>query len=107
MADTLKVLGQSNPSAATLTDLYTAGGAGATVSSLVVCNRSATPTSFRVSAAVAGAADDDKQYLYYNQPLEGNDTFIATIGVTLAVTDKLRVYASAATVSFSAFGVEV
>ncbi len=108
MADTLQVLGQSNPSATTLTDLYTVPGATATTtSSLVVCNRSATATSFRVSVAVAGAADSNEQYLYYDVPIPGNETFSAVLGLTLAATDVVRVYATLATLSFNLFGVEV
>ena len=102
-----KVLGQSNPLAATLTDIYTVPAAKyAVVSSIVVCNRSATPTAFRVTVAVAGAAHDDKQCLYYDIPIPGNDTFVATIGVTLAATDVVRVYTILATCSFNLFGTE-
>lgn len=108
MAETRKVLGQSNPVAATLTDLYTVPAATSVVgSSIIVCNRSATLTSFRISVAVAGAANDNKQYLYYDVVIPGNDTFIATIGITLAATDVVRVYATLATLSFNLFGVEV
>jgi len=58
MADALKVLGQLNPSAASLTDLYEVPGATeAIVSSITVANRSVTPTAFRISVAIAGAAD--------------------------------------------------
>ena len=108
MTDTLKVLGQSAPGAASLTDLYPVPGAtGTAVSSVSVCNRSATPTTFRLSVAPAGAADANSQYLYYDVPIAGNDTFVATLGITLAATDKVRCYATLATLSFSLFGVEV
>jgi hypothetical protein len=108
MADTLKILGQSNPNATTLTDLYTVpSSTSATVSSIVVCNRSSTATSFRISVSIAGAAIANEQYLYYDVPIAGNDTFVATLGITLATTDKVRVYATLATLSFNAFGVEV
>ena len=108
MASTLKVLSQTNPSATTLTDSYTVPGATtATVSSLVVANRSATATSFRVSVAVAGAADNAKQYLYYDVPIAGNDTFTGTLGLSLGAADVIRVYATLATLSFNIFGVEL
>lgn len=108
MAETLKVLGQSAPNATTETDLYTTPGAtSSVVSSLVVCNRSATQTTFRVSVSVAGAATANKDYLYYDVTIAGNDTFAATLGITLAATDKIRVYAGAATLSFHAYGTEV
>lgn len=108
MAQTYKVLGQSAPAATTLTDLYTVpGGTSTAASTLVVCNRSATGTTFRASVAVGGAADATSQYLYYDVTIVGNDTFCATLGLTLAATDKVRVYAGAATLTFSLFGVEI
>ena len=108
MAETLKVLAQANPSAATLTGAYTVPGATSTVvSTLMVCNRSAVATSFRISVAVAGAADNNNQYIYYDVAILGNDTFAATIGLSLATTDVVRVYATLATLTFSFFGEEV
>lgn len=107
MAQTLKVLGQSKPSATTLTTLYTVPAATSTVATTIsVCNQSATATSFRVSVAPAGAADTASQYLYYDVPINGNDTFMATIGISLATTDVVRVYNTLATLSFSLFGAE-
>lgn len=108
MSNTLKVLGQSKPSATTLTALYTVPAAtSAVVSTISVCNQSATPTSFRISVAPAGAADTASQYLYYDVVIPANDTFIATIGITLATTDVVRVYNTLATCSFSLFGSEI
>lgn len=108
MAEVFKVLAQSNPVAVTQTTLYTVPASTSTsISSITICNRSATATSFRISVAVAGAVLADTQYLYYDHPLDGKQTFIATIGITLAATDVVRVYATDATLSFNAFGVEV
>ena len=106
MAEAQKILGQSSPSATTLTDVYTAPSA-AVVSSIVICNRGDADANVRVAVAVAGAADSSKQYLYYDLPVFAKDTFIATIGATLATTDVVRVYSDLATVSFSLFGVEI
>lgn len=106
MAETYKVLAQVNPTATTLTDAYTVPGATSTVvSTYVVANRGAA-TSFRFSVAVAGAADDNKQYLNYDTAIAANETQTYTLGLTLAATDKLRVYATLATLSFNVFGVE-
>jgi glucose-6-phosphate dehydrogenase assembly protein OpcA len=108
MADTLKVLGQSNPSATTLTTLYTVpSSTSTTVSSLVVCNQASSAATFRISIQVAAAADTAKQYLYYDTNVPANDTFIATVGITLATTDVVKCYASSTTLSFNLFGVEV
>jgi hypothetical protein len=108
MANTYKVLAQSNPGAASLTDIYTVPGATSTiVSTIIVCNQAASAASFRVSLQVANAADNPKQYLYYDLPIAGNDTFIFTLGITLAATDVISVYASSTTLSFNVVGVEI
>lgn len=108
MATANKVLGQSKPGATTLTALYTVPALTSALSSTItVCNQSATPTSFRISVAPAGAADATSQYLYYDVAIAGNDTFAATIGITLNATDVVRVYNTLATCSFSLFGVEI
>ena len=108
MTQTLKVLGQSALAATTLTDVYTVpSSTSTTVSSVVICNAAGTATTFRLSIAVAGAADTAKQYLYYDTSLAANDTFIATIGVTLAATDILRAYAGNANLSVTVYGVEI
>ena len=107
MAVTYKSLGQAAPLATTETDLYTVPGAtSAVTSSLVVCNRGATATTFRVSASVGGGATANKDYLYYDVSIPAGDTFIATVGITLAATDKVRVYAGNANLSFSLWGSE-
>jgi len=108
MADALKILGSSAPALTTLTDIYTVpASTKTTVSTITVCNRSATATTFRISVAAGGAADATNQYLYYDETVAGNSTYAITIGISLATTDKIRVYAGAATLSFNVFGVEV
>ena len=108
MVDTIKVLGQTNPSATTLTNLYIVPASkSATISSVTICNTGSDATTFRISIAIGGEADSPKQYLYYDLPIPANDTFIATIGVTLATTDIVRVYGGNDDLSFNLFGVEV
>jgi hypothetical protein len=108
--NTLKILGQSVPAANTLTTLYTVPAAtSASISSLIVCNQNSYDvyTNFSVSLAVGGAADSPEQYIYYKLLLNGYNTFIATIGISLATTDQVRIISTAASVSFSLTGVEV
>ena len=108
MATVYKVLGQSSPSATTETALYTVPAAtSAVASSVIVCNRSAVLSTFRISIAIGGATTALKDYIYYDLPIGANDTFIATIGVTLATTDVVRVYASNTNLSFSLYGSEI
>ena len=108
MAETLKKLGQISPSAQTLSTLYAVpASTQASVSSIVVCNRGASATRFRISHAVAAAADADAQYLYYDEIIPANKTFVATIGITMAATDVLRVMSGNGQTSFAAYGAEV
>jgi len=109
MAEQTKVLGQRDPAAATLETIYTvtAPVTGAVVSSIIICNRSATPTAFRIAVSPAGAAISDEMYQYFDRPIGANDTFAATLGIGLEVTDLIRVYATLATLSFSAHGLEI
>jgi hypothetical protein len=109
MADAYKVLGQAAPSAATETVLYTVPAAtSATASTLTVCNRSSTSgATFRVSVSKAGAATTSKDYVIYDLALSASNVYMATVGLTLATTDVVRVFASSANLSFSLFGVEI
>lgn len=108
MGNVYKILGQNSPSATTETDLYTVPSATSTVcSSISICNRGATQTTFRISISAVGAATSNKDYLYYDVILAGNDTFIATIGVTLATTDKIRIYSGNSSLSFQVWGTEI
>src|ERR1700679_3815713 len=108
MGEILKVLGQSTPAATTLTNLYTVPSTYASVvSSITICNSNNSTILFRVSIAQAGASDSLQQYLYYDLPLAPNDTFIATIGISLAETDVIRIQSNTANVSFNLLGVEI
>ena len=107
MATTYKVLGQVAPPATTDTTLYTVPTSTQTVcSTLSICNRS-TAATFRVRIKVAGAADDNKQYVAYDAPVSENDTLLLTFGTTLGAADVVVVYASSANLSFQLFGSEI
>jgi len=107
VTDAIKVLGQLDPSATTTTVLYTAPNlAQTTVSSLVICNRSGSAITFRVSVHVANASADDKQFLFFDESLAATTTRTVVIGMCLSQSDVLKVYVSAANVSFNLFGVE-
>jgi hypothetical protein len=108
MPTTYKVLGQSNPSATTATTLYTVPSATASiVSTVTICNQTATAGTYRVAVRPAGASLAAQHYVAYDVSLPGNATDTLTLGITLATTDVVTVYASAATFSFNAFGSEL
>ena len=107
MADALKVLGQSDPAATTVTTLYTVPDKTmTTVSSIVAANRTGSAITFRLSVHVEGAGADDKQYLYYDKSIAANDSLTIVIGITLNQTDVVKVYTSAVDMSFNMFGCE-
>ena len=108
MAYVYKVLAQSAPSATTNTDVYTVGaGKQAIVSSITVANRSSSSTTYRIAIRPAGATLANQHYIAYDVTLLANDTTVLTIGVTLAATDVVTVYASTADLSFNIFGSEI
>ena len=108
MPTVYKILGQSAPSATTSTDLYTVpSSTQAVVSSIVVANRDSAASTFRISTAVDGATLANSQYIAYDVTVGGSDSTIITIGATLGDTDKIRVYASTANLTFTAFGSEI
>ena len=108
MATTYKVLGQVAPSATTDTTLYTVGaGKSAVVSTIAIANRGATSATYRVAIRVAGAAIANEDYIAYDATITANNSTMITIGITLAATDVITVYASNANLSFNAFGSEI
>lgn len=108
MATVYKVLAQSNPSATTATTLYTVPASTSTViSTITVCDQAASAGTYRIAVRPAGATLAASQYVAYDIAIAANDTTALTLGITLATTDVVTVYASAATMSFSAFGSEI
>jgi hypothetical protein len=102
-----KVLGQSSPAATTLTTLYTVPTATqAIASTLSVCNLGVS-TTFRVAVRPAGASIANQHYLVYDASVNSNDSFYLTLGISLAATDVVSVFAGTANVAFSLFGVEI
>ena len=102
-----KVLGQVNPSATTATTLYTVPSAkSAVVSTLVIANLSASAASYRIAIRQGGATLAANQYIAYDVALSASDSTALTLGITLATTDVITVYASSANVTFTAFGDE-
>ena len=108
MALTYKVLGQSNPAGNTATTLYTVPSSTSTVLSTVsICNQSASNGSFRIAIRPSGSALANQHYISYDTVIPNNDTIFMTIGLTLATTDVITVYANNASVSFHVYGSEI
>lgn len=107
MANSYKVLGQVVPSATTNTTLYTVPSAtSSVVSTLSICNQG-TSTTIRVAVRPAGAALSAQHYIIYDTYVNANDSIFLTLGITLATTDVVTVYAGTANVSFGLYGTEI
>jgi len=108
MAITYKTLAQSAPSATTNTDIYTVGASKqAVISTITVCNRSASAATYRIAIRPDGATLANQHYIAYGTTVPANDTIALTFGITLGDTDVVTVYASSADLSFSLFGSEI
>jgi glucose-6-phosphate dehydrogenase assembly protein OpcA len=108
MPTVYKVLGQTAPSATTATDLYTVpSSTSAVVSTLVVANRAATAATYRIAIRPAGATLANEHYIAYDVAVGGSDSTTLTLGITLAATDVVTIYASTANTSFNLFGSEI
>ena len=106
MAKAYKILGQSAPSAASLTTVYTAPSGTNNVGIVYVCNRSATQTFFRIAIRKSGALINDKHYIAYDCPIDGNVSMNFK-NLSFQSSDAVDVYATDATLSFSLFGCEI
>ena len=108
MATTYKVLGQSAPAATTATNLYTVPAAtSAVVSTLVVANRENDSATYRISVRPAGDSQADEHYIAYDVTVGAGDSTTLTLGLTMAATDVVTVYASSGDLSFNLFGSEI
>lgn len=107
MATVYKVLGQSAPAATTNVSLYTVPAATSAVcSTLSICNRGVS-TTIRVAVRPSGATLANEHYIIYDNYVNAGDSVFLTLGITLATTDVVTIYAGTANTSFSLFGSEV
>lgn len=107
MPTVYKVLGQVEPAATTATTLYTVPAATSAVcSTLSVCNTGAS-TTYRIAIRPAGATLADIHYIVYESTIQQYDTTFLTLGITLATTDVVTVYAGTANVVFNLYGSEI
>jgi hypothetical protein len=108
MAIAYKVLGQSNPTIYTMTQLYVVPtGANTIVSTLAICNQAVTATTVNVAVIPGGGTLTSQNYIMANTALAANDTITLTMGMTMGASDVLSVSTGSSTVSFTAFGSEI
>lgn len=103
-----KVLGQSAPGATTETTIYTVpASTQVVISSVVVTNRGATATTFRISVRPNGATLANQHYIAFDAPIAANDSVGLSFGITVDAADVVSVYGGNANLSFNLFGTEI
>ena len=104
-----KILGQVAPIGNTPTLLYGPVGTGVNtvVSTLAICNRGSSSSTYRISLRENGAADSAKQYLVFDATVPAATTVTYTLGITLNSGDAIYVIAGTNNLSFQAFGSEI
>lgn len=106
MPTAYKILGTQTTSTA---DVYTVPSATeAVISTIFVCNRAATATTFSLSVRpVAGTAEANQNLIASSVPIAANDTVTITSGITMAAGNVLRFTPGNSNLSISVFGTEI
>jgi hypothetical protein len=104
-----KILGQANPlTSNTETVLYTVpNGFMAFGSVLNVCNTDTTTATCRIAVRPAAITSTTKTFIVYDAPINPYDGLVLTIGLSLAPTDIVSVWASTSSLAFTFSGSEV
>jgi hypothetical protein len=71
-----------------------------------VANLAASSATYRIAVRVGGATLANSQYIAYDITVGASDSTALTLGITLAASDVVTVYASTANLTFTAFGDE-
>jgi hypothetical protein len=108
MPTTYKVLGQLSPTANTLSNVYTVPSATqAVISTITVCNQTATNASYSIAISPNGEADNIKHYIVRGGVVPAADAIGITLGITVDAADQIRANTNTANISFNIFGSEV
>lgn len=110
MAKVYKILGQVNPETPdTPTTLYDTRSSGTqtVVSTLAICNTSATDATYKIYMRPTADARTTKHTIVSAATVPGNDSVFLTNGFSLANNEIIEVEASTANIAFTVFGAEV
>ena len=113
MPTAYKILGQVDTAtlgATTEGTLFTSTGVETIVSSLIITNQAASSATYRIAvqpSADAGSSATAKHWIVYGATVAASDSVVLTVGLTLAAGDRVRVFGSTNTMSFSAYGSQI
>ncbi len=108
MPTVYKILGQSNPNANVLTNIYIVPASNsAVISTVSFCNANTTANSFVTMYVVKSGEQPGANNIVTNQAiLPLKDTLIFTIGMTLAANDRIVANCTLGNIGASVFGSE-
>ena len=109
MPTAYKILGRKASAATTMEELYAVtSSTSAVVSTITVCNRASSARTYRIAIKpLTGTTLATEHYIAFDVAIAANDTTALTLGITLATGNAIHVYASAADLTFQAFGSEI
>ena len=112
MPNTYKILGQVNPSANTQSNVYVVPSATSSViNSIQIANQSASNASYSLivmpSASFASPASNGRFFIVRGATMPASDAATLTLSLTLPAGAILAANTNSASLSFSAFGVEI
>lgn len=104
-----QIIGTS--STGTYNNLYNTVGSPAktaVISTIVVCNTSALPVTYRIGLSESSTnAPGTSEFLVFDQVIQANFTVALTLGIAMPSGRYLKVSSSAPTLAFSAFVSEI
>jgi hypothetical protein len=108
MASTYKILGQVNPTANTLSNVYvTDAAASAIVSTITIHNFSDSNSSYSIIVRPINEALANKHYVIRGGIIPARELISITGAVTLNASAILAANTNSGSISFNAYGVEV
>ena len=109
MTTNYKILGQTNPAAASETLHYTVPSSTSTiVKSINITNRSASTDTYSIALVTTAASTATSgEFIAYNNSIAGNSTVSIKAGYTLATGNGIRVTSTNGTCTFTSFGAEI
>lgn len=107
MSTRSRIGGQVIPGAATEVAGYTVpAGVESVFDTIIVCNQ-AGATNFTIRIQKTGAALSTAQYLYFQVPIQANQTFSSQIGISMESGDAVLVQSASGNCSFALSVTEV
>jgi hypothetical protein len=106
MPTTYEILGQINPSANTLTNVYSTGSSSAVVGTITIHNFSDSNASYSLIVRPTGTALNTQHFIIRGGVAPSRELITITGAVTMNANTILVANTNSGSISFNAYGVE-